>query len=88
MKNEQIYSHFEELANQLGVTILEGRGDFEGGYCTVKNDQFVVLNRSRPIEQRLRVLAISFRDLGLGERYIIPALRAFIDSNFLDSPIG
>ena len=53
MKPEDLYNHFEELADQLNVTILEGKGDFEGGYCTVNGDQFVVLNKTRPLAQRI-----------------------------------
>ena len=28
MKQEEIYDHFEQLADKLNITILEGRGDF------------------------------------------------------------
>tara|TARA_Y100001960_G_C14676367_1_gene828687 strand:- start:437 stop:691 length:255 start_codon:yes stop_codon:yes gene_type:complete len=82
MKQEEIYDHFEQLADKLNITILEGRGDFEGGFCTLNGDRFVVLNRGRPLEQRLRVLAISFGDLDLEQQYIMPILRKFIESNF------
>ena len=82
MKQEEIYDHFEQLADKLNITILEGRGDFEGGFCTLNGDRFVVLNRGRPLEQRLRVFAISFGDLDLEQQYIMPNLRKFIDSNF------
>ena len=82
MKQEEIYDHFEQLADKLNITILEGRGDFEGGFCTLNGDRFVVLNRGRPLEQRLRVLAISFGALDLEQQYIMPILRKFIHSNF------
>ena len=81
MKQEEIYNHFEKLADKLNITILEGRGDFEGGFCTLNGDAFVVLNRGRPLEQRLRILATSFGDLDLEQQYIMPILRKFIDSN-------
>lgn len=78
MKPEELYTHFEDLADQLSVTILEGKGDFEGGFCTVNGDRFVVLNGTRPLSQRLRMLATSFGGLTLKNRYIVPALREFI----------
>ncbi|MFL3050351.1 MAG: hypothetical protein ACJZ02_01535 [Candidatus Neomarinimicrobiota bacterium] len=84
MKQEQIYNHFEQLADKLNITILEGKGDFEGGFCTLNGDDFVVLNRGRPLEQRLRILATSFGDLDLEQQYIMPILRKFIDSNSTD----
>ena len=81
MKPEELYNHFEELSDQLNVTILEGNGDFEGGYCTVNGDQFVVLNKTRPLAQRLRILAVSFGSLDLKDRYMVPVLREFVDSH-------
>ena len=84
MKQEQIYNHFEQLADKLNITILEGKGDFEGGFCTLNGDHFVVLNRGSPLEQRLRILATSFGDLDLEQQYIMPILRKFIDSNSTD----
>ncbi len=81
MKPEEMYNHFEELADQLNVTILEGKGDFEGGYCTVNVDQFVVLNKTRPLAQRLRILAVSFGALDLKDRYMVPVMREFVDSH-------
>ena len=81
MKPEEMYNHFEELSDQLNVTILEGKGDFEGGYCTVNSDQFVVLNKTRPLAQRLRILAVSFGALDLKDRYMVPVLREFVDSH-------
>jgi hypothetical protein len=85
LKQEELFGHFEKLADQMTVTILEGKGDFEGGYCTVNGDQFIVLNKTRPLEQRLRVLARSFSELELNEQYIVPALREFIESHQLET---
>ena len=81
MKPEELYNHFEELADQLNVTILEGKGDFEGGYCTVNGDQFVVMNKTRPLAQRLRIMAVSFGALDLKDHYMVPVLREFVDSH-------
>ena len=81
MKPVELYNHFEELADQLNVIILEGKGDFEGGYCTVNGDQFVVLNKTRPLAQRLRILAVSFGAIDLKDRYMVPVLREFVESH-------
>jgi hypothetical protein len=80
MNQKQLYSLFEELAEKMNVTLIEGKGDFDGGYCTVNGDQFIVLNKIRPMRQRLRVLAKSFSILDIHDRYLVPALRDFIES--------
>ena len=79
MKSEELLDHFEQLAEQMGINLIEGKGDFEGGFCMVNDDQFVVLNKSRPLSQRLRILGDSFSKLDIGDRYILPALREFIE---------
>ncbi|MFQ6674615.1 MAG: hypothetical protein ACE5GH_07525 [Fidelibacterota bacterium] len=80
MQPEELYSQFEHLAEQMGITLVEGKGDFEGGYCTLNDDQFIVLNKIRPLGFKLRVLAKSFSVLEIGDRYLVPALRDFIES--------
>lgn len=80
MNEEELYSHFETLAEQMAIHLIEGEGDFVGGYCTVNGEQFIVLNKRRPLGQRLRVLAESFRKLDIGDRYVVPVLRDLIES--------
>ena len=35
IKNEELYSHLEDVAQKLDVKILKGKGDFIGGTCVV-----------------------------------------------------
>lgn len=81
IKKEELYSHFEQLAEQMGIVLVEGRGDFKGGYCQVHDEEFIVLNQTRPLESRLRVLAESFGQLEIADRYMVPALREFIEKS-------
>ncbi|MEE9166319.1 MAG: hypothetical protein V3U24_02495 [Candidatus Neomarinimicrobiota bacterium] len=80
MGPDELYAHFEKLAEQMGIVLIEGEGDFVGGYCTANGEQFIVLNKRRPLGQRLRVLGESFRQLRIEDHYIVPALRDFINS--------
>ena len=85
MKKEKLYNEFEDLATRIGLRIIRGKGDFNGGPCIINNEKVIVLNKIKPLEQRLKVLASSFNEINLEDVYIIPALRAFIqDSNTLD----
>ena len=78
MTEQDTFSQFEQLAEQMGISFVEGKGDFAGGFCTLNGDRFIVLNRLKPMSQRLRVLARSFHELRLDQRYVIPSLREFI----------
>jgi len=83
MKKVKLYTEFEELGKRLGLKILKGKGDFSGGTCTVNSETVIVINKMKPMEQRLRTLATSFLEYNLDEIYIVPALRAYIEESRL-----
>ena len=74
---------FEELGQRLGLKILKGKGDFSGGTCTVNSETVIVINKMKPMEQRLKTLATSFLEYNLDEIYMVPALRAYIEESRL-----
>ena len=85
MKKEKLYIEFENLAEKLGLRVIKGKGDFQGGSCIIKDEKVIVVNKRKPIEQKLKILASCFNKIDLNGVYIVPALRAYIeDSNALD----
>jgi len=81
MKNDKLYTHFEDLAEKLGLKILKGKGDFTGGTCIVNKKKVIVVNKQKPIEQRLKTLANSFLEFDLEKIYVVPAVRAYIEEH-------
>ena len=85
MKKEKLYTEFENLAEKLGLRVIKGKGDFQGGSCIIKDEKVIVVNKRKPIEQKLKILASCFNKIDLNGVYIVPALRAYIeDSDTLD----
>ena len=85
MKNKDLLDEFHLLAEKLEIKILKGNGDFLGGSCIVNNEKVIVINKSKPIEQRLNTLASCFNEYDLKGVFLLPALREYIDSvNKLD----
>ena len=85
MKNNKLLEEFHFLAEKLEIKIMKGKGDFSGGECTVNNENVIVINNNKPIEQQLNILAGCFNKYNLDGLYIIPALREYIDNaNRLD----
>ena len=73
------------MAEKLGSRIIKGRGDFQGGPCIIKDEKVIVVNKIKPIEQKLKILASCFSEIDLNGIYIVPALRSYIEeSNGLD----
>ena len=80
-KPEKLITLFEELADKLNIKLLQDKGDFTGGSCLVKDENFIVVNKRKPVEQRLKILAQEFNKKDLSDIYIIPALREFIEKS-------
>ena len=80
-KSEKLISLFEDLAEKLSIKLLQDKGDFTGGSCLVKDENFIVVNKRKPVEQRLKILAQEFNKKDLSDIYIIPALREFIEKS-------
>ena len=80
MKQKDIYNKFEELSEKLGIRIVKGKGDFIGGECILNNEKVIVVNKLKPMEHRLKILAITFMHYNLDSIYVVPYLRSFIEN--------
>ena len=80
MKPDKIYQELEYIAKILNIKIIQGKGNYKGGYCLLKKEKFIVINKLNPIEQRVRALAQAFFRLDTSQIYLKPAIREFIES--------
>ena len=64
-KPDKLLSLFEDLAEKMNINIVQGKGDFQGGMCSVNSESYIVLNKLKPIDQRLGVLVREFSKLNL-----------------------
>ena len=65
MKIKTIYNRLHDIANQLKIKIIKGKGNFKGGSCVYKEENIIVLNHNKPIEDRVRNLAFSLLEFNL-----------------------
>ena len=65
MKKNKIIEEFENLSNQLGYKVIHGRGSFSGDSCTINEDKYIVLNKNKPIEQKIKRFAQVFSKIDL-----------------------
>ena len=78
---EELIGMFEELANRLNIKLVQDKGEFSGGSCLIRKENFIVINKRKPLEQRLKVLAREFGKINLADVYLVPALRLYIESS-------
>lgn len=67
------------MANQLEIKIIQGKGNFNGGYCILEDEPVIVLNKNKPIEQRIKKLAEIFSKLDVSNFSVKPIVREMID---------
>jgi hypothetical protein len=79
MTHEQILSELEQLASNCGITIRYEKGDFDGGYCVLKAERLIVINKRLAITRRTSVLAQGLAEVGIDEMYLKPAIREYIE---------
>lgn len=74
-----LISELEELTGQLGVTIRYEKGDFEGGFCILKDKKILVINKRLQDMRKASALAQALGEFGVETMYIKPNLRAYIE---------
>ena len=80
MKTVLVFQEFERLAEFLEVKIIHDKGNFKGGYCLLEKEKIIVINKLKPLEQRIRALAQAFSRLDISTIYLKPVIRDIIDS--------
>jgi hypothetical protein len=79
MTHEQILSELEQLASNCGISIRYEKGNFDGGYCVLKAERLIVINKRLALARRTSVLAQGLAEVGIDEMYLKPAVREYIE---------
>jgi hypothetical protein len=79
VRHEALIQELQELAVQLGVTVRWERGDFEGGYCVLRDTRILLVNRRLAPVRKASVLALGLHEMGLENVFLKPALREYIE---------
>lgn len=75
MKAEKLILELENLCEQSGYHIRKERGTFRGDSCVIEGDKLIVVNKNRPVEAQIGILAKVLKNLNTEEIYIKPAVR-------------
>jgi len=88
MKHEMLIQELQDVAAQLGVTIRYERGDFEGGYCILREQKILLVNRRLFPAKKASVLAMAMHEIGLEDMYLKPAVREYIEDEIAKAARG
>ena len=76
---ESILQDLKQIAQELGAKVRFERGDFKGGYCIVKEDKTIVINKLSTLQKKVMILTSALKDLGIDEKYLPPRIREIIE---------
>jgi hypothetical protein len=79
MTHEELFEELKGLANELKIRVRFETGHFDGGYCLLREERLLVLNRKATVPKKIKTLALGLNEYGLGDVFIRPALREAIE---------
>jgi len=83
-KKTQLLEDFLSLGEKCDIKIIHDKGDFNGDNCLLFANNTIVINKHKPLDQRLHVLAKCFSQINLDNVYIKPILRDLIEQAKID----
>ncbi len=63
----------------MGLKIRFETGNFEGGYCLLREEKMLVINRRTTIPRKNKTLALGLYEYGLDNTFVSPAVRLAIE---------
>lgn len=85
MTPEQILKELEQLAAQCAIVVRYEKGDFEGGFCVLKTERLIVINKKVAPAKRASIVAQGLAEIGIDEVYLKPVIREFIEDELAKS---
>lgn len=76
---DSILQDLKQLAQEMGAKVRFERGDFKGGYCILREDKTIVINKLSTLQKKIMILTAALKDLGIKEHYIQPRIREIIE---------
>ncbi len=74
-----LIKELEDLAAQLGIKVRYEKGNFEGGYCILKEQKILVVNKKLFDNRKTSILAQGIAEIGIDNVYVKPVVRRYIE---------
>lgn len=76
---KQTLVELEEVADRLGFKIRYEKGNFEGGYCVLKESNLLVVNSRNEHERRIIIVSKCLKEIGIDDVFVKPNIREIIE---------
>lgn len=78
-ESKQLLHELEEVVQRLGYTVRYEKGDFEGGYCLLKESRLFVINTKNDVEKRMAIIVKNLKSLGIDDIFVKPHIRELVE---------
>jgi hypothetical protein len=82
---EELIKDLRGIASQLGAEVRFEKGDFKGGYCLLKENKVIIINKLANLQRKVMILSAALKELGVDQIYLTPRMREIIDE-MTDTP--
>lgn len=84
MKSEELYRQLQQVAERFGIQFseqnLSSAGIYvRGGLCKVKGRYRFIMDKKKPLAEKLEMLGECLAQLPLEEVFLKPAVREFLE---------
>jgi hypothetical protein len=79
MTHDQLLKELEVLASNSGITVRYEKGEFEGGFCVLRSERMILVNKKLNPPRKASILAQGLAEIGIDEVYLKPVVREFIE---------
>ncbi len=76
---EELIKDLKGIAAQLGAEVRFEKGDFKGGYCLLKENKVIIINKLANLQRKVMILSAALKELGVDKIYLTPRMREIID---------
>jgi len=80
---QQLLDELKEVALQKGIKVRFEKGDFNGGYCILKSEKVIVINKLAQTQRKLIILVEALKEIGIEDIYINPKIRNIIENSLI-----
>lgn len=77
---KQILIELEEVVMRTGYKIRYEKGNFEGGYCVLRDSSLIVVNNRGEMEKRISIVCRCLKEIGIDDIFVKPGLREIIEN--------
>lgn len=78
---QQLLDELKEIALQKGIKVRFEKGDFNGGYCILKSEKVIVINKLAQTQRKLIILIEALKEIGIEDIFINPKIRNIIENS-------